>query len=86
MPRKKKKTRRPRGKDPESADSKYPKRVAIQTTPEVLAFLQAVKRITGARNIHDVANDAFKVYHRECRARGYTGIPPLTRRKKVDDT
>lgn len=81
-----KKNRKARGKDPESAKSKYPKAFAVQTTPEVLAFLQAVKRLTGARNIQDVVNDAFKVYHRECRARGYTGIPPLTRRKKVDET
>jgi len=75
---------RSRQKDPESANSKFPLRTNMQTTKEALAFLQAVKRLTGARNIHEVFNDAIKVYHRECRARGYTGIPPLTRRKKVD--
>lgn len=85
MPRKKK-TKNPRGKDPESADSKYPKRFTVQTTPEVLVFLQTMKRLTGARNVQNVVNDAFKVYHRECRAQGYTGIPPLTRRKKTDGT
>lgn len=80
------KTKRSRGKakDPEAAQNKYTCRLWIRTTPETLAFLHAVKRNIGARNLQEVVNDAFKIYHRSWRETDPNRIPPLTRRKRSD--